>query len=471
MHRLFKLMIFLGVVLLASNAWAISQEPIYLFPIQIKTEHVNEQERGWIQDVYQEEMAALFWLKPIGPHNAASVLGQATAGKLAACKTPKAALPALRQANVSRMVVLSITRPKRHQFIIEAAVLDRRGKPQYSTRYVEHGGAGEIKYVISSVLEQLFEKEIQANATRITSIVETSAVTSNEADRLIDSAEEQVAAGDLQAAVDLFQQAATMSTELALPWRRKAQLLATQEQYDEAIACAEQAVKRDASDVEARLVWGQSLFALGRVKQAKKQIEAALSLDSNSVRGQFLYGMVLDGLGKHKQAAKAFTKAVTLAPDSSEIRINLGKMYLKLQRYQPAIEQLQQVIDSNPELLAAYAPLAEAYEAAKNWEKAAQLYEILGEKVPECAACLFNLARMEEQMKQFESAIAHYQDCLDYDPAFIDAYFNLGSVSLRNGDRESGVANLKEYIQREHRSDQKEFVKLAKKMISENGGR
>ena len=468
-RRPFKRIILLGLLfllLVPGAADAGATRTIYLLPVQFMTDKVESMEQGFVEEVLVEEMGAMFWMRVITPENIASELGGAAARRLGACKTASCALTQIRSAGVDRLLVVTVTRPKRRVFQFDAAVKVAGGRTLFKHRYLERGGQTELKYAVTGVLEQLFKSEIKKNSSRVTSIVETTAVTSTEADKGIERADELADAGQYEEALILYEEAAENTTGMALPLVKAAQVLIAQQEFEAALEKARQALKIDPDDAGAHLFAGEALLALDQKKQASVELSLAVEKDPKLIKAQFLLGSILHDQGNTAEASLAFESAVNLAPESAETRVNLGLVYLRQGKLDQALEQLLEAVRMNEEVAAAYPPLAEIYEKRKQWEEAMDTYQILAEKLPYCAECFYNKARVEESGGEKNRAIDSYKKAIDNDEGMLDAYYSLGVLLFEQGSPVEGRIWLTRYIQKETRPDQKAFVKRAKQMLS-----
>ncbi len=440
---------------------------VYLFPVQFeKTERVNEQERNWIRNVFQEEMGAFFWMKPIYGENARSVLGGAASAVLA-CKNPRCAFSKLKAKGVDRLAVIRVKREGRRAYRVSAAVHGTSGgKVILSYDYLERGGPTELKYAIPGVLEQLFHKELQQHSNRVTSIVESTAVTSTGADDALDKGDKLAREGDLDSALAKYDEAASASPELSLPWVKKAELLLGQENEEEALAAAKKALSIDPKDARANLVLAQILMNRKKYRKAQAALETAIKTDGKLLKAHFLMGTLSEKSGNMKQAVRAFQKVVDMAPESPEARMNLGLILLKAKKTELAIKHLKKAIHFDENFFQAYPPLAQAHEADKAWTESAHVYEDLGNRMGKCAQCFTNAGMAYEQAGDGRNAMGAYEKAIELDENALDAYYNLGAMLHRFGDAEEARPYLEAYVERETRPEQEAFIKQARKMLA-----
>jgi len=100
----------------------------------------------------------------------------------------------------------------------------------------------------------------------------------------------------------------------ALPLFRKGVALAEKERWNEALDLFNQALRLDSNLAGAWNNRGTCLFHLGRLGEACRSYEIALELDPRNALLHKNYGSVLLALGRYDEAVEAFEKALRLEP-------------------------------------------------------------------------------------------------------------------------------------------------------------
>jgi tetratricopeptide (TPR) repeat protein len=463
-------LILLGACLafgLVVESWAFAQQPqpLYVMPL-VMDETVSTSEQGYIRDVVAEELGALFWLNPFSSDEAAEVVGEARAAALAACANPRCAVQVLRAVPNAQLLVISITRISRGVYQMEAAVMDNKGRTALKNRAVEKGGPGELKYAMTGFLEDLFAVELKKHAGNVTTIVETTAITSTEADRLLDQADEAADAGRADEAISLYEQGAAQASTLALPWIRISRLKLEAQDPIGARDAARSAVAREQHNLEAQLALGEAELAADNPKAAESAFRRVLQADPKHLKAMFMLGVLLTDLGKNAEAARLFEDALTLDPDQAAARVNLGLVYMKQSKWTQARTHLEKAVAQDDRLLSAYPALADVYEQLKEWTNALSIYLKLAEKTDSCAACWFNAGRMAAQLGNERQAISYYEQTIELDADYLDAYYSLGRLLVAGEDCEEAVRLLGVYVEKETRADQAAYVKRARQLMT-----
>lgn len=466
MNRRFRIVLLLLMgIMLTSNTGAQNPEPVYIFPVQFQKEYVDQQEQTLFSEVIAEEMGSLFWMDVLTLESIAEEYSEKLANKVNKCKTPVCALGKLKSIGIDKVLFIRVTRIKRRVFEIYSSFITRGGKTLYKYVEEEHGGQSELKYAAAGIVEQLFQKEIEKHSDKITSIVETTAITSTDADSAIVKADRLSSEGNMEKALEQYKLAAKESPQLALPHIKIAEIelkLGNQVSAENAI---DKALKIESSNSDALIIKAELLLERSNIGAAEKLLRAAVNKDNKKIKAYYMLGNLLVNNGKYKDALSFLERAETLDPDIAETKVNLGKIYLELHNYNKALAKLKQAIKLNTNLLAAYPPLAEVYEYQKQYNEACETYSILFEKMPDCAACAYNLGRLKEQVKAFEEAKKAYEQTIELDESFVDAYYNLGELLIAMGKPEESVGWLEKYVEYENRQDQQRYIKRAKMLI------
>jgi len=121
--------------------------------------------------------------------------------------------------------------------------------------------------------------------------------------------------------------------------------------------------------------FGLTLFALGRLKEAKEELKRALHLNPKSGETYSNLCTVDIGLKEFSSAKSNAQSAVKLKPSDAHAWNNLGVANLKLKKYQEAAEALKKAVSLRPDNFAAHNNYGAAFyrlgkknEATKEWK-------------------------------------------------------------------------------------------------------
>ena len=107
-----------------------------------------------------------------------------------------------------------------------------------------------------------------------------------------------------------------------------------------------------------RHAFGVHLSELGRMAEARVELEAAIRLDRTLVEAHYDLGVVLEDLGEDRQAEAAFRAALELDPNHADAHNNLGVIFAKRGDLAAAFEQFTEALRIDPDHENATANLA-----------------------------------------------------------------------------------------------------------------
>ncbi|MBP6086610.1 MAG: tetratricopeptide repeat protein [Pelolinea sp.] len=282
-------------------------------------------------------------------------------------------------------------------------------------------------------------------------------------------------AGDLQKAIEAYQQAVAMDpnnvdlqAELARIMVYSSTLLTVDSErlarLNEALEVINSAIEKapENSNVHAIkafvLDWlsDPNLAAGDReslLTQAEQEVIYAIQLDNQNNLALAYYAEILVDQQKWIQAEQNIAQAVQRAPELMDVhRIN-GYVQESLGNYNQAIKEYEEAIRINPNLTFIYLRIGANYrrlaaqgpasinnplyiKALEYFEKAAIINERLGVKDP---IPYFSIATTYTQMGEFFYAGLNARKGLNFDPANADAYGRLGIVYHRARNYEGAI--------------------------------
>ncbi len=168
----------------------------------------------------------------------------------------------------------------------------------------------------------------------------------------------------------------------------------------EALEALDRARALRPSSITIRHNRAQALFALGRLDDARTELDKLVRMHADYQPSWNLLGSVLAGLGDVPGAERAYRRAMAMAPEQPQAPYNLGLLFQQAGRLEEAIAAYRGALRIHP----AFAP-------AHN-----------------------NLANALKATGRADEAVAHYREALRHDPGLVDAMGNLGTA-LREAGR------------------------------------
>jgi len=150
-----------------------------------------------------------------------------------------------------------------------------------------------------------------------------------------------------------------------------------EEAYAKGMMAAQRALELDATLAEphaamATLREGHDFNWAG----AEAEFKRAIELNPNYATAHQWYGLLLEGVGRLDEAREQMETARGLDPLSLQIQFNVGLLYETMHEFDRAIEEFRKIVEMDPNFATAHAGLAEVYgrkrmyrEAAAEWQK------------------------------------------------------------------------------------------------------
>lgn len=280
-----------------------------------------------------------------------------------------------------------------------------------------------------------------------------------------DEGETYFGAGDLERAIEAYQQAVVLDpnnvellAELARIQVYSSTLLTVDEEtinrLNEALETINKAIALEPENSNAHAIKGFALdwmsdpnLAIGDrdslLTEAEQEVVQALQYDSTNTLALAYYSEILVDEQKWVQAEQNIREAVERDPDSMDVRRIYGYMLESIGNYSQAIEEYEEAIHINPNLTFIYLRIGANYRTLENYDmaleyfdKAAKINERLGveDSVP-----YFSIATTYTQMGEFLVASTNARKGLNFDPDNADMYGRLGIVYHRSRNYEGAI--------------------------------
>jgi tetratricopeptide (TPR) repeat protein len=263
--------------------------------------------------------------------------------------------------------------------------------------------------------------------------------------------------------------------------------------YAAAVAAAAQAVQQEAGNAPCHHIYGLSLAAVGRFREAEEHLNRAIELKPGFGNYHYDLGFVLYQQKKYDASVPVLKRAVELDPENIKARFLLGRTYVSSHRSllignfsELALEQFDYVARKNPQFPTVHYHIAQIHSNNGFFEKAqqelitelahhpsnAQAQVALGElllkkgqtkaaleqiqqaagRAPNVALVHYALAKAYRENDQLEKAIQSAQKSLELEPTSPDAHYLLSQLYQENGQPELAQQELASFQKYKHRS-------------------
>ncbi len=254
--------------------------------------------------------------------------------------------------------------------------------------------------------------------------------------RLFESAQNQIASGDLNAAEQLLRQAVELSDEPALYTAILASLLGLQGRHDESLEILKEALLEDPSNAHLLVATGMTMKEKREYARAEQCFRMALENAPDHAAGLQQLALILADRGDLDEAADLAVQAFGQLPHNPDLAITASDVLRLLGRDQEAFEIIEQTATYRPDDLIT---VEAAVEAALDLEHPDRAWQLIG-KVQSThprvltykAVVLDQLGRREESEKFLEALQPH-----DRLPA--DLMLQVAGICLRREEYEHSL--------------------------------
>jgi len=195
-----------------------------------------------------------------------------------------------------------------------------------------------------------------------------------------------------------------------------------------------QLIERNPKVVNARLAFGDFLFARKREAEAEQQLLQAHQSDPADK-------LVLVALRRYYEAQQQFDKAeqflirlVELDPDKTAGRAQIVDLHARTGRVYQAVTEYQQLLKDDPKYLRGYSRLAELLLELGDVSGATKHVEAALKQTPQDTDALLMRGRLRSLNGQHREAISDLDQVLRLEPAMPAALYYAADAHLQNND-------------------------------------
>jgi tetratricopeptide (TPR) repeat protein len=233
-----------------------------------------------------------------------------------------------------------------------------------------------------------------------------------------------------------------------------ADLYARTDRIRDAVLEAEDVLRRDPNNLEARKLLGRIYLRVldnqsggGRGqsdvrRRAIEQFEKITELAPKDAESKITLGRLYHANSDYTKAEAVLKQALALQPESEEALTRLAFLYTDTSQLNAAVELLQKVTSKNP-TPRLFAVLASAYEQARDYENAVKAYRRALELDKDNLDYLRGLGQNLLFNEQYEEALVPYKQVAAADSQDGSAFLRLGQIYRQLHKYDLALENLK----------------------------
>jgi tetratricopeptide (TPR) repeat protein len=202
-------------------------------------------------------------------------------------------------------------------------------------------------------------------------------------------------------------------------------LLAMQNMPGEAVPYFERALKLNPADVETRRTLATSYWQLGKLAEARKNLEIVLKARPDDTLAILLLGMVSEDLDDHQRTAELLSGVIPLVRQRPETINSLARAYYHLGQTDKARNTLQMLVEHlvGPEAVFQGGRIAVEF---KDYDAAEKMFLSIQTTYPDPAALNYNLALAQFSAKRYTDCEKTLLASIGYGHGTAEAYALLG---------------------------------------------
>jgi len=198
--------------------------------------------------------------------------------------------------------------------------------------------------------------------------------------------------------------------------------------YGQAARVCSQIIEARPANADAQNIFGVSLAALGRTKEAVAALERAIKINPAAPSYHANLGEVLRQAGELEAAIKPLEEAVRLDPNNAQALNNLGIVNFEQRKFKQAVEYYRRALEHRPAMSEALNNLGNALRMTGDIDGAIQAYQdalVQRAVYPEAYNNLGTLLQLDRKFEEAEHAL---RKAIQQNPRYVEAHNNLAQL-------------------------------------------
>jgi arylsulfatase A-like enzyme/tetratricopeptide (TPR) repeat protein len=218
------------------------------------------------------------------------------------------------------------------------------------------------------------------------------------------------------------------------------------DEYADAIATLEAALKDEPTIPQALLLLSTCYVELGRNEDAKAKLDIILKEDPESVQALITLANILLEEGKNEDVIALCKQTLSVDERNTQAHTLIGQVYMEAKNYLEALPYFEKAFDIQPKITRSRLNLAACLVGAKQYDRAETELKAVIQDSPKFPLVHFNLGLLYEEQGRLTEARAAYTEEIKAIPKEFMARFNLGKVLFRLGDKPGSLEQMREVV-------------------------
>ncbi len=193
-------------------------------------------------------------------------------------------------------------------------------------------------------------------------------------------------------------------------------------------------IEKNPNSVNARLAFGDFLFANKREAEAEQQLLRAHQADVTDKLVLVALRRYYETQQRYEDAEKYLTKLVELDPDKSAGRAQIIDLHARTGRVYQAVSEYQQLLKDDPKYLRGYSRVAELLLELGDINAATKNVEAALKQSPQDTDALLMRGRLRTLNGQYREAVSDLDQVLRLEPSMPAALYYAADAHLQNND-------------------------------------
>ncbi|MGH8192446.1 MAG: XrtA/PEP-CTERM system TPR-repeat protein PrsT [Rhodanobacteraceae bacterium] len=219
-----------------------------------------------------------------------------------------------------------------------------------------------------------------------------------------------------------------------------------EKQPDQAIKLAADYANKNPKDSAAHLLYGTTLVATGKRKEARAQYSEAYKLDPKNLAALLSLGSLDSMEGHYDAAATRYQTVLKQDPENAAAMTELGRLAMRKGDKTGAVKWFKQAIHAAPKSPTAYVGLVVLYSETGQFDEAVATAKQLVDADPNNAAALNALGAAELNAGHHKAALQPLQQAVNLAPKVALYRTNLARAQLLGKNTKDATRNLDEVI-------------------------